>query len=61
MFGSSLARGAGQGEEGEDDVPRERRPGIVKTWETEVNRCQFMPNGAGVALLGRCQERLRKP
>ena len=44
-----------EGEGGEDDVLGERSPGRAKACEPGVNRCQFVPIGAGVALLRRCR------
>jgi hypothetical protein len=40
---------------GEDDVLRERWPGLAKTCEPSVNRRQMLPIGVRVALLRRCQ------
>ena len=50
------SRGIGQREDDEDDVLRERGPGLAKTCEPRVNRRQMLPIGVWVALLRRCQE-----
>jgi len=44
-----------EGEDGEDDMLGKRSPGRAKPCEPQVNRCQIVPIGAGVALLRRCQ------
>ncbi len=54
------SRGIGQGEDDEDDVLRERGPGLAKTCEPRVNRRQVLPIGVRVARLRRCQAALRK-
>ena len=54
------SRGIGQGEDDEDDVLRERGPGLAKTCEPRVNRRQMLPIGVRVARLRRCQAALRK-
>ena len=51
----------GRVHEGEDDLPGERSPGRVKACEPGVNRCQFVPIGAGVAMLRRCRRESRNP
>jgi hypothetical protein len=43
-----------KGEDGQDDVLRERSPGHAEAGEAGVNQCQFVRIGAGVALLRRC-------
>src|SRR5208337_2851804 len=54
------SRGIGQGEDDEDDVLRERGPGLAKTCEPRVNRRQVLPIGVRVARLRRCQAAFRK-
>ena len=39
----------------------ERRPGLAKTCEARVNRCQVVSIGAGVTLLRRCRGKPRNP
>jgi len=48
-------REIGHGEDGEDNVLRERWSGLAKTCEPSVNRRQMLPIGVRVALLRRCQ------
>lgn len=47
------ARRVDEGEDGEDDVLEERSPSGAKACEPGVNRCPFVPIGAGVAVLRR--------
>jgi hypothetical protein len=58
-IGLHYAGRVNEGDDGEDDVLRERTPGRTKACETDVNRCQIMQIGAWVALLRRCYRETR--